>query len=350
MKMKRFLIHTGSGIGDMAQKLPMARALKEEYPDAQIDFLMKGWSLSWQVNNNIIECQHYVRNLYWYNGENKIHCAKLLFRLMLNHYDYAFVRDAGMLANKAAPSLWGFRIMHWSGCRNVVGFFREHVDTYVEVPDRAHYLERDRLTLKAIGINRELKAETIDASLTDKSILAGLDLSRKIIALSVGANKYSVIHNGTRIRYDVKSWAYDKWIMLAGELVKHGHDVILLGGRKESDELKELNINIPESEHIMNFIGRTTLKQSLALLSVCSLVAGAEGGMMHCAAGLGKRTLTVFGGSDYLQWRPANGEIVNLYYDCAPCFGTLRAAECKYHKCLENISVEMVLNKILSMS
>ncbi len=126
--------------------------------------------------------------------------------------------------------------------------------------------------------------------------------------------------------------------------------MILLGGPKEARELKERGIELPDSEHIHDFIGKTTIKQSLALLSISSLVAGSEGGMMHCAAGLGVKTLTVFGGSDHLQWRPANGDIIRLNLECSPCFASRRAAECKYHRCLDEISVEMVLNKILSMN
>lgn len=344
-----FLINTGPGIGDMLQKLPMARAIKEEYPDAVIDFIMAGNAANFKINMQILECQHYVRRLYWYNSAEKLHCAKLLFQLRFNHYDYGFIRDGGMTLDRSVPSFWIFRIMRWSGCKKLVGFLNEHVDIYVDVPDRAHYLERDSLTLSAIGIKRGLKSDNIDISLTDKSILADIKTSGKIIALSVGTNKYSWTENGKKIIYDVKSWSYSKWFTLAEELVKHGYSVILLGGRKEAEEISEQGINIPEDENIMNFIGRTSLKQSLALLSISSLAVGAEGGMLHCAAGMGIKTLTIFGGSDYKQWTPAGGEIVNLFYDCSPCYSTKRAAGCKYHKCLENISVKMVLDKILSL-
>ncbi len=348
-KIRNFLIHTGAGIGDMVQKLPMARAIKEAYPDSNVDFLMNGTASRWELVNNVIECQHYVRNLYRYDVRDKFHCAKTLLRLILNRYDYGFVRDAGLAVHSVVPSLWVFRIMRWSMCKNIVGFLREHVDVYVDVPDRAHYLERDRLTLKAIGIERELNANTLDVSLTDKSILSSVSTERRIIGLSVGTNLYRWSENGRTIAYDVKSWAYDKWVTLSEELVNNGYAVILLGGQKEAEELQEQGIRIPESEHIINFIGKATLKQSLALLSICTLVVGSEGGMMHCAAGMGKRTLTIMGGSDYKQWRPAGGEIVNLNLECSPCFSTKRAADCKYHKCLEGISVDMVLEKILSM-
>lgn len=346
-----FLIQTGMGIGDIMQKLPMARAIKCEYPDANIDFIMPGVEAVFNLDRQIIECQHYVRNLYWYNSQAKLHSIKLLIQLRLNHYDFGFVRDGGTSHDGIAPSFWIFRIMRWSGCKKIVGYLKEHVDIYAEVPDRAHYIERDRLTLKAAGIScPNLEADNIDVSLTDKSILTSLNASRKIIGISSGTNAYTYTENGKNIIYDVKSWSYEKWVKLSEELVNNGYDVILLGGRKELNEIHERKIKIPENEHIINFIGKTTLKQSLALLSACSLVVGSEGGMMHCAAGMGIKTLTIMGGSDYLQWRPFGGEIINLYYDCAPCYATRRAIECKYHKCLENISAEMVLEKILSLN
>ena len=100
-----------------------------------------------------------------------------------------------------------------------------------------------------------------------------------------------------------------------------------------------------------DFLKGTAWMGAAALAAGCRLnrFGFGEGGMMHCAAGMGIKTLTIMGGSDYLQWRPANGEIINLNYECAPCYATRRAIECGYHKCLENISVSMVLEKILSL-
>ena len=347
--LRNFLINSGMGIGDIVQKLPMARALKEAYPNANIDFITASSKSVWKVNRAILECQHYVRNLYWYDFREKFHDLMLLLKLRMNNYDYAFVRDVDFARVNANPSRWIFRIMRLGGCRKLIGFVKDYVDVYVDMPDTTHYLERDRLTLKAIGIDREFNMHTIDASLTDQSITASLNTSRKIISISAGTNIYAWTENGKTTKYDVKSWSYDKWMKLSEQLIEHGYSVVLLGGPKEAGELQEQCVRIPESEHIMNFIGKTTLKQSLALLSVSSLVVGAEGGMMHCASGLGVRTLTIMGGSDYRLWTPAGGETVNLNLECSPCFATKRAAECKYHKCLEGISPEMVLERILSM-
>ena len=335
----------------MLQKLPMASAIKEQYPDANIDFIMCSPPKNYDINMQVLECQNYVRNLYWYNVSYKIHCAKLLFNLRKNHYDFGFVRDGGMSVVSSKPSLWIFRIMRWGGVKKLVGFIKEHVDIFANVPDFAHFIERDRLTLSAAGINVPMKIKTIDNSKLDFNFekqerLKGFE---KIIALSVGTNAYPWTENGKTVIYDVKSWAYEKWRELALKLAEKNFKIVLMGGKKEKNELAEKNFVFPKHKNIFNFIGETTLKQSLALLSMCSLVVGAEGGIMHCASGLGIKTLTIFGGSDYRMWTPAGGEIVNLNLDCAPCFSTKRAAECKYHRCLEEINSDMVFDKVINM-
>ena len=38
----KYIIHTGPGIGDIIQFLSMARAIKENDPDARVDLLMRG--------------------------------------------------------------------------------------------------------------------------------------------------------------------------------------------------------------------------------------------------------------------------------------------------------------------
>lgn len=345
------LIFTGPGIGDMLQRLPMASAIKAQYPDANIDFIMNGFPNNWTINTQVLQCQNYVRNLYWYNVKHKFHCAKLLFQLAMNHYDIGFERDGGKIIKGLPPAVWIFRIMRWTGVKKIVGYVKERVDVFMDVPENIHFIERDRLMLKAAGITAPMTTKTIDVSKLDFSFegCERLRESRKAVAFSVGTNSYPWIIDGRTVTYDVKSWPYEKWVELSAMLAEENIDVVLVGGKKEMNELAERNIAFPESEHIHNLIGRTSLKQSLAVLSLCSLVVGAEGGMMHCASGLGVKTLTIFGGSDYRIWTPAGGDIVNLYLDCAPCFSTERAVECKYHRCLEEIGADTVFRRIMEL-
>ena len=56
----KYIIHTGPGIGDIIQFLSMARAIKENDPDARVDLLMRGSDKVLRLNNQILECQKYA--------------------------------------------------------------------------------------------------------------------------------------------------------------------------------------------------------------------------------------------------------------------------------------------------
>ena len=346
-----FLLQTGPGIGDLLQVLPMASAIKSQYPDANVDLIISSSPSRMKTAIQVMQCQNYIRNLYWYSVSYKLHSAATLLSLRMNHYDAGFIRDGGMVVNKAKPSMWIFRIMRWGGVKNIVSFVKNQVGTFVDVPELSHYTEHDRLALKAAGINAEMTFKTIDRDKLDFSFenYGRLKDSGNVIALSTGTNECYWYINGQRIAYDVKSWGYEKWLELAERLSGEGFDVVLLGGTEERRRMSAKNLAVPNNERIFDFIGKTNIKQSLALLSLCRLAVGAEGGMMHCAAGLGVKTLTVFGGSDSRKWTPIGGEILTLGLDCQPCFSSERAVQCQYHKCLEGISVEMVFEKVMTL-
>lgn len=342
-----FIIHSGPGLGDIIQFLSMARSIKERYPESRVDLLIRGSKEIYNLNMQIIECQDYVDNLYWYAGKEIKHNISLLFELKKNKYDVGFVR-IGVVTGKL--SLWIYHIMRMVGCKKIIGSGTDKVDIRVSIPDRTHYLDRNAMLLQAIDIPARKDAISINIEKVDFEWMSELPLQEdgKNITLSVGTNSMIWKNNGEYIVYDVKSWSYDKWIKLASELVKLNYSVILMGGKKERKEILDLGLNIPNTNRIIDMIGKTTINQSFSLLKRSCLVVGSEGGMMHCASALGTKTLTVFGGSDYKMWNPGgkNSSIINLDLECAPCFCTSRGANCKNHKCLEQISVQTVLDRI----
>ncbi|MBU5477622.1 glycosyltransferase family 9 protein [Eubacterium sp. MSJ-13] len=345
-----YIIHTGPGIGDIIQFLSMARGIKENDPKARVDLLMRGSAKILALNNQILECQNYVNKLYWYSSKDIRQDIKLLSELLNNRYDYGFVRIGSV---SGEPSLWIYRIMRLARCKKIVGYGTDKVDIAVDIPQHSHYLERNRLLLNAIGIKGRDDAISIDESKLDKSWLNKLDIydGDKIVGLSLGTNSMVWKENGRDIEYDVKSWPYEYWLKLTKQLIELGYKVILIGGIKERNELSEKNIVFPKHNKLIDLVGKTSIKESLTIINRISLLVGAEGGMMHCASAVGTTTLTIFGGSDYKIWNPGgnHSEIINLYLECAPCFCTSQGAHCDNHRCLEKITPEMVLDKIIKM-
>ena len=348
--MKKYLIQTGPGIGDMIQFFSMARAIKEQEPDARVDFLMRGTKKLYELDLQLLECQHYADHIYWYASNTPLHNIKLIIQLYRVGYDYGFVRVETVTGSK---SLWVYRIMRLVNCKTIVGTGYQSVDILVTEPKVCHYLESNALLLQAVGIKPRLNAISLDTQKLDQQWMKSFAVIPKIrmIGLSTGTNPMEWKEKGKITIYDVKSWPYDRWLKLAVRLGNRGFMVILIGGIKERNEMKTQNINIPNNNFILNTIGYTSIKQSLAIISQCSLMVGAEGGMMHSASALGIPTLTIIGGSDKLRWNPggADNPTIDLNIPCAPCFATRRAAFCKKHRCLEDITVDMVEEKICKL-
>jgi ADP-heptose:LPS heptosyltransferase len=143
----------------------------------------------------------------------------------------------------------------------------------------------------------------------------------------------------------------NRWAELSKQLTEEGCYVLLIGGSKERKEIEEKNVIFPREENIIDLVGKTSIKQSLTAINRCSLMVGAEGGMMHCASALGIKTLTIFGGSDYRVWNPGGEDspIINLNYNCAPCFCTKEGAHCTHHDCLMKIDTKLVFDDIMSI-
>lgn len=345
--MKKYLIHTGPGIGDMMHAFSMARAIKEQEKDARVDFLMRGTKNYFSIDSVLLQCQDYADHLYWYAMNEIWHDIVLLLSLILNRYDYGFVFLSNVTGYK---SFWIYRIMRIAGCKKIVGSGSEKLDINLDIPFQMHYLKRNAAVLEAVEIKPRHNAISLNKEKLDNRYVETLSLptDKKIIALSVGTNPMKWVENGRCIMYDVKSWAFERWAKLAQRLSDKNLFVIFIGGPKEKKEMEEKGIILPESPNILNLVGVTNLKQSLATISRCDLIVGAEGGMMHSASALGIPTLTIIGGSDHKRWNPGgeNSPIVKIDCKCAPCYSTREAAFCKKHTCLTEISVDMVYNKV----
>ncbi len=345
-----FLIQSGPGIGDIVQLLSMVCAIKKHNNTARVDLLICGSATIYNTAMQIVDCQDYIDNIYWYSVKSPFHDLVLLKSLYKNHYDYGFVRISSVTGNR---SLWNYRIMRLSCVKTIVGTGYDEVDIPVEVPPDTHYLLRDQNMLNAIGIFSQPDSVIINKSRLDFSYYATLNLNKllKTVVISIGTNLMTWKEAGKTIYYDVKSWGLENWINLADMLHNAGCNVIIIGGNKEKLELKKKNLIIKEYSGLVNAVGNTSISQSIALLSEASLAIGSEGGMMHCAAAAGTKTLTVFGGSNYKMWNPGgcDSEIMFSNLKCQPCFGTKRAALCTNKKCLNTISVKAVFSKAMSI-
>lgn len=89
--------------------------------------------------------------------------------------------------------------------------------------------------------------------------------------------------------------------------------------------------------------GRTSLRQTFALIKQSTCFAGIESGLAHAAAAVGTPGVVLFGPSNPEPWGHSTN--INLYagLSCSPCIDILKGDACPYGApCMTSISVDDV--------
>jgi heptosyltransferase-2/heptosyltransferase-3 len=92
--------------------------------------------------------------------------------------------------------------------------------------------------------------------------------------------------------------------------------------------------------------GKTSLQELAALLARCDLVISNDSGPVHVAAAVGTPTITIFGPSDDVKYRPLGDKhkIVKAQIDCRPC-GKHRCP-LGHHRCMTEVKVDAIIQEI----
>lgn len=139
-----------------------------------------------------------------------------------------------------------------------------------------------------------------------------------------------------------KRWPIDNWVELGKELVNRGHQVLVFGSGEETELCGQITAGI--GQKALSLAGKTSLRQSAALLALCTGFITNDTGVMHLAAAAGTRVTAIFGSTNPVWTRPW-GEKHRVIYNgeaCSPCY----KRECRYghYNCLKKTGVTDVLD------
>jgi heptosyltransferase-2 len=142
-----------------------------------------------------------------------------------------------------------------------------------------------------------------------------------------------------------KRWPAQHFAELARQL---SLPVVLLGSGKEAGLCREITdaVHAHRAGHCLDFSGRTSLDQALAIIAAAKAMVSNDSGLMHVAAAFSVPQVAVFGSSSPLHTPPLSPKAHVLWLkndaayqpalDCAPCF----ARECPlgHTRCLHDIT------------
>ncbi len=102
-----------------------------------------------------------------------------------------------------------------------------------------------------------------------------------LIALCVGAKDLN------------RKYPLEQWIAAMEEIIRLGGNFVVLGGPQERADGEFLRQRLPEGK-VRNMAGRSSMRESVALISLSDLYMGNVTGMMHAAAACGRPVITIF--------------------------------------------------------
>jgi len=137
-----------------------------------------------------------------------------------------------------------------------------------------------------------------------------------------------------------KCWPPERYAALADRLISEcAADVILFGTPNE----KEMAARICSAMKCrpISLVGQTSMRDLVALFSVCSIFVGNDSGAMHVAAAAGLPVVGIFGSSDPEGTAPMTQQftLIREAVSCSPCF--LRSCPVD-HRCMTRIGVDSV--------
>ena len=137
-----------------------------------------------------------------------------------------------------------------------------------------------------------------------------------------------------------KRWPPERFAAVGARLREElGGGLALLGGPEDRPVAEEVKRYFPEE--CLDLVGRTNLRQAMAVLSRMKLLITNDSGLMHVAAALGVPLVAVFGSTDPHATRPFTDKATVIYHglSCSPCLK--RTCDIGY-PCLTEVGVDEV--------
>ena len=342
---KKILIVKMSAIGDVIHTLPALNAIRRQFPDAWITWLVEEAAADIVSGHGALDRVIVSKRKEWIKELFSLKCSHALksirnFIKEFRNTQYDMIIDFQTLLKS------GIMVMLAKGDQKI-GFDKgmEHAESshifyhrrVSPVSMEIHALERGLLLLRSLNIPCKKIEYKIPVTNRDKQ-----DIDNLLMRKDLDPEK-PVICINPQATWGTKLWDNKKFAILGDTLKREYHaQIVFTGGKSDQGAVKKI-ISMMKLQGI-NFAGLTTLKNLAALYEKASLLITTDTGPMHLAAAMGTKIVAVFGPT--APWRTGphgrNNVVVRSKIDCSPCF----KRECSTKKCMKNISVDDVMKGV----
>ena len=315
----KFLVWQTAFLGDVILATPIVRSLERNYPDAEIAFvgrpfirdLFRGWD---------IELIPFSKGF----GES--------FSILKRIKD----SDVAIVPHR---SLRTALTMLFSGIPTRIGFdrseFRYAYTHLVEHRWELHDVDRNLELLKPLGVEKVTRE-------TYLPIEEG-EVEEALGKFGLREKEYVVLNPFSN--FPLKEWDIDNWAELMKKL--EGFEKVVTGLPSDREKAKRLR----ERVEFRDLVGKTTLRELMAVVRGAKLVISNDSSPVHIANALGVPAITIYTAtSPAYGFYPLKGSYVENPAPCSPCSPNPKRCRTGSYECLKlptPDSLLKVLNKFL---
>jgi ADP-heptose:LPS heptosyltransferase len=290
-EIKNILIIRLSSLGDVLLTTPVVRALKKKYEKAEIDFLVK------PQYSDAVKYNAYLREVIEYSVSNPKETIKLLKQ---KKYDLVVDLQNNLRSGKIRKSLKiKSYVFHKPNFEKfmLVHFKKNYFGGVFPIPFR--YAQSIKgLTLDEEGLDLFLPHE----------IKPELKEGKNYIGFCPGSKHFT------------KMYPAEYFIELGKMLRAEGFEIVIFGGKDDTDVCRKVSEGIPDS---INLCNANELLKTAVNIKLCKAVICNDSGLMHTAAAVKIPVIAIFGSTvkefGFVPFGVKNIILENNSLSCRPC-------------------------------
>lgn len=345
---QRILLLPLCGLGDAVCYLSSIRAIRRQYPEAEITVVVATSQAKEILQDAELELNVFVFNRRTHRGLRNI--CKFVLDFRRERFDFVMSRAP---RNSIRIPILAFL----SGAKTRVGASSERIsflyNRKVDVQFDVHSVEKYRQLLAGIGIHVPFdefrpKLEMPKHARESAAKLwkeVGFDSESRVVGIASGAD------DNLRGKWNpaIKRWTVEAFAGVVKWLVEEArYRVVMFGVHEESDLANK--IAATANVEVVDLCGKTSIGNLQWLLCNCAAIICNDTGIMHIASALEVPVVAIFGPTNPASFGPIGNRhrVVQASAPCAPCFPN---PTCLSNECMamNAISPTQVINRLIEL-
>lgn len=328
---KNIIVRMPNWIGDLVMATPILHDLRQKFSQARLTAMCQSnISAVLQNNPDIDELYSYKRPSGWIHTQQHLDVIDTL-----RHGEY----DLGILTTNSFSSAWWFwrgHVGHRIGFRtNFRSLLLNQAVPFPKNKETQHLVLTYKALLEPLGIPLSATPPALYVSPHEREAA-----KERLAAFDIHPDQQTIIGINPGAAYgSAKCWLPERFRELTERLLKDKDKAVLYFGDLSTAPLVNDICKGLEGK-IINLAGKTTLRELLAMIQLCTVLLTNDSGPMHIASALGTPLVALFGSTSDVKTGPyAGGSVIHKHVECSPCYKRVCPID---FRCMKRIEVEEV--------